>query len=51
MTKKSLKVKCRRCGKIGETEPSTTENDKEISPIVIYCDKCKDFTLADVLEE
>ena len=51
MKKKSLKVKCRKCGKIGETEPPTTENEKEISPIIIWCDNCEDFTLADIIDE
>ena len=44
-----VKVKCRKCGKTDFTNPPTLKNEKQNSPIIIYCDQCDDFTLADVI--
>ena len=42
-------VRCRKCGKTGETVPPTLPEEAAVSPVIIYCDKCEDFTLADVV--
>ena len=50
MKGKLLVAQCRMCKKVGETEPPITCEEIENSPIIIYCDECEDFTLADIIE-
>jgi len=39
-------IKCRMCG--FKTKTKISREEYERSPLIIYCQKCKDFTLADI---
>jgi len=44
-----MKARCRVCGKEGETEPPIFPDEQQNAPIIIWCDECEDFVLADII--